>query len=200
MENTLIGHGAEATITHNTSNKSVLKTRNSKSYRNPTLDERLITTRTKREAKILEKVHNLGINTPEIHRKTKNTLEMEFIDGTKLRDYLTNTNYKTIAKQLGIMLAILHTHDIIHGDLTTSNFIYAKKLYIIDFGLSFISSRIEDKAVDLHVLKEALKSYHHEFAEVLFEEILQSYKQANKDSEKVLERLAIVEKRGKNKQ
>jgi hypothetical protein len=31
-------------------------------------------------------------------------------------------------------------------------------VFLIDFGLSFISSRIEDKAVDLHVLKQAIEA------------------------------------------
>ena len=40
------------------------------------------------------------------------------------------------------------------------------KIYFIDFGLSFFSSRIEDRAVDLHLVKEALQSTHHEYYEL----------------------------------
>ena len=49
-----------------------------------------------------------------------------------------------------------------HGDLTTSNVMLHKNvddmqlntncLYLIDFGLSYMSDNLEDKAVDLFVL------------------------------------------------
>jgi tRNA A-37 threonylcarbamoyl transferase component Bud32 len=32
---------------------------------------------------------------------------------------------------------------------------------LIDFGLGKVSARIEDKAVDIHLLKECFKSKHH---------------------------------------
>ena len=34
------------------------------------------------------------------------------------------------------------------------------QFYMIDFGLSFVSNKIEDKAVDIYVLKRALISSH----------------------------------------
>ena len=34
------------------------------------------------------------------------------------------------------------------------------KVFIIDFGLGFISPKIEDKAVDLHLIKQALEAKH----------------------------------------
>ena len=41
-----------------------------------------------------------------------------------------------------------------HGDLTTSNFIFYKnQIYIIDFGLSQNSIKPEDHAVDLRLIK-----------------------------------------------
>jgi tRNA A-37 threonylcarbamoyl transferase component Bud32 len=33
-------------------------------------------------------------------------------------------------------------------------------LKIIDFGLSFVSDKVEDKAVDLHLFSEAVESKH----------------------------------------
>ncbi|MDA4111247.1 MAG: phosphotransferase, partial [Thaumarchaeota archaeon] len=62
-------------------------------------------------------------------------------------------------KSLGKMVARLHKKGIIHGDLTTKNVILSDdRMVLIDFGLSFISDRLEDKAEDLHLLKQALKS------------------------------------------
>ena len=48
-------------------------------------------------------------------------------------------------------------------------------LYMIDFGLSSVSNKIEDKAVDIYVLKRAIISTH-PGSENLFEQILEQYK------------------------
>ena len=72
-------------------------------------------------------------------------------------------------------------------------------LYFIDFGLGFISHKIEDKAVDLHLLKEALEAKHFEYLQDLFNEIIKSYK-TSENSEKVLKQLKKVEKRGRYKE
>ena len=85
-----------------------------------------------------------------------------------------------------------------HGDLTTSNIISAPKLHLIDFGLSFISHKPEDKAVDLHVLDRALESQHHENYQDLIANVIEGYK-SYEDSSIVLERLEKVKLRGRNK-
>jgi TP53 regulating kinase-like protein len=46
---------------------------------------------------------------------------------------------------------------------------------MIDFGLSFVSGKIEDKAVDIYVLKRAFISTH-PGSEELFQKILDKYK------------------------
>lgn len=71
------------------------------------------------------------------------------------------------------------------------------RIYFIDFGLGFISHKIEDKAVDLHLLKEALKAKHFKNWEILFGKVLKNYK--FRDSKKVIEQLKKVEKRGRYK-
>ena len=50
------------------------------------------------------------------------------------------------------------------------------EVYLIDFGLSFVSGKIEDKAVDIYVLKRAFISTH-PGSEALFEKILDKYKE-----------------------
>lgn len=55
----------------------------------------------------------------------------------------------------------LHYSGVIHGDLTTSNMIYKDdQIYLIDFGLSYVKTSIEDRAVDLYVLERAFISTH----------------------------------------
>ena len=46
------------------------------------------------------------------------------------------------------------------------------KVYFIDFGLGFFSNKTEDKAVDLHLLKQALESKHYQ----IFENDISIYK------------------------
>lgn len=68
-----------------------------------------------------------------------------------------------LARQFGGVLAALHSIDLIHGDLTTSNVLVRKDslcLVLIDFGLSQKSTLAEDKAVDLYVLERAFLSTH----------------------------------------
>ena len=57
----------------------------------------------------------------------------------------------------------MHSLNVIHGDLTTSNLMLRENsdsVVVIDFGLSFVSTLAEDKAVDLYVLERAFASTH----------------------------------------
>jgi len=71
-------------------------------------------------------------------------------------------------------------------------------IFFIDFGLGFISHKFEDKAVDLHLLKQALEAKHFRNWEELIKEVFNGYKKF-KDSKIVFERLKAVEKRGRYK-
>ena len=57
--------------------------------------------------------------------------------------------------------ATVNQKNLVHGDLTTSNFIINDdKLVLIDFGLAYHSDRMEDKAVDIRLIKEIISSAH----------------------------------------
>ncbi|MBU0761060.1 MAG: Kae1-associated serine/threonine protein kinase [Nanoarchaeota archaeon] len=73
------------------------------------------------------------------------------------------------------------------------------KLYFIDFGLGFANGRVEDKAVDLYLIKEALEAKHFKRFEEYFAAVLEGYK-ASKNWNEVFDRLKKVEKRGRYKQ
>ncbi|MEM4181704.1 MAG: KEOPS complex kinase/ATPase Bud32 [Candidatus Pacearchaeota archaeon] len=202
MEEKIISQGAEAKIKL-IENKKVVKERIIKSYRLKILDEKLRKSRTKKERKILEKASKI-IDVPKILGKESDfSIEMEYIEGEKISNCLDSFNeekQKEIMTKIGEIIAKLHKEDIIHGDLTTSNMILKKeKIYVIDFGLSFISKRIEDKAVDLHLIKQALEAKHWKNYENLFNWLLESYKENYKKANEVLERLKKVEKRGRYK-
>ena len=193
----LIAQGAEAKIIQEEDN--IIKDRVSKSYRHPKLDKRIIKTRTKSEAKLLEKASVLGIS-PKPIEVTNNKITIPFIEGKKLSEYLEQLNYKEICREIGKNIAKLHDSNIIHGDLTTSNMILTQdnNLFFIDFGLGFISNRIEDKAVDLHLIKQALEAKHFTIHKECEKIILENYKP--REREKIFEQLKKVEARGRYKQ
>ena len=199
MEQTIIQRGAEAVISLN--GEDILKTRVKKGYRLSALDEKIRKSRTKREAKLLEGARKL-ICVPTVRKVDERSKEiiMEFIKGKKLSDFLSVIeNWKEVCFQIGENLAKLHDAGIIHGDLTTSNMIWVSgRLYFIDFGLGFISEKVEDKAVDLHLIKEALEARHYEHYEKFFSEFLEGYKNS-KNFGAVMNRFKRVELRGRYK-
>ena len=77
--------------------------------------------------------------------------------------------------------------------------IFNNEIFFIDFGLSFFSHKIEDRAVDLHLLKEALESKHSKIWEKCYKAALGSYAKKSKDGKQVIKRLEVVEKRGRYK-
>ncbi|MCK9569204.1 Kae1-associated serine/threonine protein kinase [Candidatus Pacearchaeota archaeon] len=199
----LIQQGAEAKILLDEKNNLVIKDRIQKSYRIKEIDEKIRKQRTKAEKKLLEKACKI-INAPNpLPLEDFDKIKMPFIKGKKLSenlDLFPLKKQKEILKTIGEEIAKLHDTEIIHGDLTTSNMILVEdKIFFIDFGLGYISNKIEDKAVDLHLLKHALEARHFKNWKILFTEFEKGYKN-NKDSKKILERLIAVEKRGRYKE
>ena len=198
----ILFHGAEAIIILDKG--KIIKKREKKSYRINELDEKIRKLRTRMETKLLEKASKL-IPVPKIIEVNEKEILMEFVKGKKLSDELESfpmVRQLRIFRQIGKNIAKLHNSNIIHGDLTTSNMIFNEennKVYFIDFGLGFGSHKIEDKAVDLHLLKQALEAKHFNNWEKLFDEVLKGYK-TSKDHKKVFERFKKVEKRGRYKE
>lgn len=194
----ILQQGAEAVIYLDGSR--VIKDRIKKSYRISNLDERIRKQRTKSEIKLLEKASKIINSVQPLKNEEKFSIEMPFIDGKKLSDNLDNfklNEQKKICGKIGENTAKLHENNIIHGDLTTSNMILKDdKVFFIDFGLGFISNKIEDKAVDIHLFKEALEAKHFQNWEILFVEFLKKYKKYS-EHKKVLEQLKKVEARGR---
>jgi TP53 regulating kinase and related kinases len=195
MNPKILQQGAEAIIS--LKDNQIIKNRIKKSYRIQVLDERLRFRRTKSEAKIIEKLKNT-ISVPKIFKVDKENITMEHIDGDKLSETLEKLDYKKISEEIGKTITKLHDKDIIHGDLTTSNMIYKDdKVYLIDFGLGFHSSKIEDKAVDLHLLQQALNAKHFSIADECLSIILKNYNP--KDKDEIIKRIKVIELRGRYK-
>lgn len=187
-----IGRGAEATILLN--KDIIIKDRLPKGYRHPKLDSKLRQTRTRREVKILQKIGDVA---PKVFGAEGTKIEMEYIDGDLVKNIIDKK--PELAKEIGKLTGIMHDKHIMHGDLTTSNMILdKKKIRFIDFGLSIITYKVEDKAVDLHLFKEAVQSKHYKSMGTIWKEFVKGYNPSNK--KEILQRLEIVERRGRNKE
>lgn len=188
----IIARGAEAII--ELIENYIIKRRIEKGYRVKELDEKIRRERTKLEAKIMNEARRLGINVPQIFEVGDFFIKMEYIDGIQLKNVIN----LDLIKEVGKIVAKLHKNNIIHGDLTTSNFIVKEnKIYLIDFGLSKFSTKIEDKAEDLLVLYYVLKSVHNEKFENFWKEFEKSYLEEYEEGKKVIERMYEILKRGR---
>jgi Kae1-associated kinase Bud32 len=177
----LIAQGAEAKI--HSDGITVKKERFEKTYRHPELDKKLRGFRTRREAKILTKLQTANFPAPRLEKMDDKSreIDMQHIPGHQVKHTIDTLEkegkqkeYLALCKEVGTRVATLHNMGIIHQDLTTSNMILhdsEKKIYFIDFGLSFFSEKAEDKAVDLHLLKHALESRHHRIWEKCFKAV-----------------------------
>ncbi|MCK5587584.1 MAG: Kae1-associated serine/threonine protein kinase, partial [Candidatus Lokiarchaeota archaeon] len=177
-----------------------------KDYRVIELDKTLRVTRTVREANLLRNAKRAGVPTPIVYEidKHETSLIMEFIEGRRLKEVLDTIDpekRKVLSRQIGILIGRLHKHNLIHGDLTTSNMILTEtgKIYLIDFGLGYNSTSVEDKAVDLHLLKRALESTHYKFVEEIFREIIKGYREEASSvlTKEVHDRMKSIRKRGR---
>jgi TP53 regulating kinase-like protein len=199
MEYEILDAGAEAVIYYE--EDGIAKERIPKSYRHPSIDKSLRKSRTRREAKILSTLKKINFPSPLLHAvdEKKMKVNMEFIEGDKLRDVFDNAPLK-LSREIGENIGILHNNEIIHHDLTTSNMILKdKKVHFIDFGLSFFSKRIEDMAVDMHLLDRAMESRHHQHYPKCFKEAVKGYLKTAKKGKEVMDRFNKVSLRGRNK-
>lgn len=72
------------------------------------------------------------------------------------------------------------------------------KLFLIDFGLSFNSDMVEDRAVDFYVMERAVQTTH-AHSEHLVHMVYNTYKNKNVLGNKVMTRLNDVRSRGRKK-
>ena len=137
------------------------KIRIPKTYRIEQIDNNLRRSRTISESKLLVASRDAGVKTPfifDIDLETA-TITMEYIEGQLVKDLLNSSgNFEEKIYSISLMgrnVGKLHSKDIIHGDLTTSNvLIENQELVFIDFGLGKFSKAVEDKAVDVLLIKK----------------------------------------------
>ncbi len=184
-----IAHGAEAIIYKSKLFKKdiCIKQRISKEYRHPFLDKKMIKTRNKEEVFLLNKIKKINLNSPYIYYVSENKIIMEYI-------YNEKKHTKKLF-EIGEEIAKLHNNNIIHGDLNLINIITNKdKIYFIDFGLGYVSFKLEDKATDLLVFKKTLKAL--KKTEYFWKDIIKGYLKKTKNKQ-ILKQIEVIEKRAR---
>jgi Kae1-associated kinase Bud32 len=181
----------------------VQKRRVKKAYRIPEIDSMLIGMRTKEESKLITMSRMHGVSVPILYDVDlfNGVITMEYVAGKRVKDILNTLNEperKRICQMIGESIARLHNHDIIHGDITTSNMILlGDRIYFIDFGLGCTNGEVEAKGVDLHVLMEAFESTHSQHPQC-FTYVFEGYKKQFKgDASAVMKKIEEIVRRGR---
>ena len=199
----LLKKGAEANIylTSWNGKETILKIREKKDYRNPILDRRIREQRTIRESSIISNVKSFGVCTPLVYfvDTKKCMMYIQHIEGNLVRDLINSRIIKT-CEEIGRVVGTLHKNGVMHGDLTTSNFIVRKgKVFVIDFGLAQKTTRVEDHAIDLRLIKEILNSAHANIMKKSWNKFLQGYRKVVGLSRhnQILRQVTVIESRGR---
>lgn len=199
----LVKKGAEADIyvTSWNGKNSILKIRQKKDYRVDSLDIRIRTLRTIREAKMISESKSFGITTPLVYfvDEKKCEIYLQFIKGKLVRDLPLKQIVKA-CKEIGKIVGTLHKNGVMHGDLTTSNFILSQRgLVILDFGLAQKTNTIDDYAIDLRLFKEVLNSAHAQIVDNAWSLFVQGYRSilGKTLTDKIINQVLVIEKRGR---
>lgn len=195
-----IGEGAEAKVYEGEllGIRIVVKDRIRKRYRIPEIDSELRQKRTKIEARLLYTASANGLNVPNVLLVDGSRLFIRKIDGKNLHEAI-NGSMQIVPERLnraiydsGVCCGALHNLDIAHGDYTPANMMVDRNgtLWIIDFGLAETTRSVEEKALDLLLMKRAVPSK-------LFGSFLKGYRKSCTSSVEIINRLAEIERRGR---
>ncbi len=202
----ILVRGAEADVSDGTwmDRPAIVKARIPKAYRHPDLDAAIRADRTRDEAHLLVAARQAGVPVPVVYDIDRQgaTITMERITGQPLRHVLEAEGLQASRARftlLGRIIARLHAAGLTHGDLTTSNILVPDGrdgIVLIDFGLGQATEEDEPRAVDLHLMEEALEATHPE-ATALMEDFVSSYMEHFGRATHVLKRLDDVRERGR---
>jgi TP53 regulating kinase-like protein len=182
----------------------VYKVRRPLSYRLVELDVAIRHQRTLHEAELAHSARKAGVRVPRLYYidVPRTTLVMEYVEGKRLKELASSAPEEEggLFRALGRNVARLHSAGIAHGDITTANVIVSEdELVFIDFGLSTHTSRLEDHAVDLRLIKETLVGAHPEISSVALDGLFEGYSREAwaKRTRAVMRQLRSIEQRGR---
>lgn len=184
-EESVLHIGAEATATAGSwmGLSAVLKKREPRAYRHPSLDRKLTRQRLSAEARILARLQEIGFPSPTLLDLDARDgwMLLSRIDGRPLYEALQDgaAGLESV-RAFGGLIRQLHEAEVAHGDLTTHNVMIdeAGNLNLIDFGLARIAPEIEQLGLDLQVLNECLTASHHSLIDAV-ETMLEGYRAAD---------------------
>jgi N6-L-threonylcarbamoyladenine synthase/protein kinase Bud32 len=185
-----LAEGAEAVVYETTLGgmPALMKRRIRKEYRVREMDTKIRTLRSRNEARIIATASKAGINSPKLLLFDGYDIYMTAIKGEKLAGSKASVE---VFRKVGEMLGMLHSAGIAHGDYTPANIILGKdRPYIIDFGLSEITDSVEEKAFDLLLMKRSVQKGS-------YLAFLNGYKARCKQADETLDRLEVIERRGR---
>ncbi len=204
---TLLYRGAEADVIRGDWQglDAVFKVRKPLRYRLQVLDESIRRQRTVHEAEMIHLSKRAGVPSPFLYNVDvpRSTLVMEYVRGERVKDLvgsISGEELEGVFLEFGRDAARLHSAGIMHGDLTTANVVRkGRKLVFIDFGLSIRSTRLEDHAVDLRLIKETLVGAHFGVAVSALEALYRGYAEVvgPARSRAALRQLQSIERRGR---
>ncbi len=148
----LLKKGAEASLflANWHKRKAIIKVRIPKKYRAKELDEQIRSYRTIHEPQLMHEAKAAGVPTPLIYMVNvpESTIIMEYIEGQQVKHLVnkaSKTQRRSICVEIGESIAKLHSRELIHGDLTTSNMILTAegRIFFVDFGLGEKNSELE---------------------------------------------------------
>jgi len=218
----MISQGAEARIwkipipSGEGPSHMIAKERFSRSYRHPDLDNRLTKQRCRFETRLLEKCFKAGIRVPRVIKVEATTMFLECLTGPTVRVAIesaldANTEeskllLEQLSSSMGEMVAQLHHRGVVHGDLTTSNFVLHENeieqhVYLIDFGLAVSTVSAEARAVDLVVWDRAVEATHPRLTGTSFADTFhKKYADCAPDANATVTRLQQVRLRGRKRE
>ena len=200
-----IAKGAEAVIFRGTflQNSIAVKQRLPKTYRHPEIDKRIRIHRLRSEAKVMTSARKIGVSVPSLMGVDINNhiLILESLSGELLfekMETLTTEKLQPIFSNLGQQIGLLHSNDIIHGDLTVFNVLVqlGNKPSIIDFGLGKISNELEAKADDILTFYSTLKAIQ-PAAKILFNTFLEGYLGVYPEGKNTYEQMKKIQSRAR---
>ncbi|MDG7011482.1 MAG: Kae1-associated serine/threonine protein kinase [Nitrososphaerota archaeon] len=184
---------------------AVFKVRKPLTYRLASLDQEIRRQRTVHEAEMIRHAKRAGVATPFLYHLDlqASTMVMEYIGGKMLRDLAGHMAEKDVEGpffKFGEGVARLHAAGMMHGDLTTANVVSREgSLVFLDFGLAHRTSRLEDHAVDLRLIKETLVGAHPGISRAALDAFFRGYeaKAGTPRFRRVRSQLRNIERRGR---
>ncbi|MGC8561906.1 MAG: bifunctional N(6)-L-threonylcarbamoyladenine synthase/serine/threonine protein kinase [Thermoplasmata archaeon] len=141
----------------------VVKRRRGREYRNPEINLNINNSRIKREIRILHALDAISLKTPEVLfvDMQDSAIYLKMLPGRVISQMISEPNFDEVIELAGEKIAQMHNRGISHGDLNLGNIMFnasSGEMSFIDPSMGDQNAEIEQLGVDVHLMKESLKS------------------------------------------